>query len=112
MANRGISRRHLIGASAGLAGALALGGRSPLLTRAQEEITLNVFVHANHPFDRVKPIYEAKYPNVKLNMMEQNDVAVFRATLAANGEGTPDLLWPEIDMVQELGKTGVLLDVT
>ncbi len=82
---------------------------SPVRT---EEITLNVFVHANHPFDRVKPIYEAKYPNVKLNMMEQNDVAVFRATLAANGEGTPDLLWPEIDMVQELGKTGVLLDVT
>lgn len=112
MANRGISRRHLLGSSAGLAGALALGGRNPLLARAQEEITLDVFVHANHPFDRVKPIYEAKYPNVKLNMMEQNDVAVFRATLAANGEGTPDLLWPEIDMVQELGKTGVLLDVT
>jgi ABC-type glycerol-3-phosphate transport system substrate-binding protein len=79
---------------------------------AQDEITLNVFVHANHPFDRVKPLYEAKYPNVKLNMMENNDMAVFRATLAANGEGTPDIFWPEIDVVQELGKTGVLLDVT
>ena len=28
------------------------------------------------------------------------------------GEGTPDIFWPEIEIVQELGKTGVLLDVT
>jgi ABC-type glycerol-3-phosphate transport system substrate-binding protein len=52
------------------------------------------------------------YPSVTLNMMENNDMAVFRATLAAAGEGTPDIFWPEIDAVQELGKTGVLLDVT
>ncbi|HQY31557.1 MAG TPA: extracellular solute-binding protein, partial [Thermomicrobiales bacterium] len=31
---------------------------------------------------------------------------------AAGGEGTPDIFWPEIDMVQELGKTGILLDTT
>lgn len=112
MANRGISRRHVLGSGAGLAGALAFGGRNPFSARAQEEITLDVFVHLNHPFDLVKPIYEAKYPNVKLNMMGNNDVAVFRATLAAQGEGTPDIFWPEIDMVQELSKSEVLLDVT
>jgi lactose/L-arabinose transport system substrate-binding protein len=123
MTGRHLSRRRFLGAGAGLAGALALGPggaalASPaargtfLRARAQEQITLHVFVHANHPFDRVKPIYEAKYPNVKLDMMENNDMAVFRATLAANGEGTPDIFWPEIDAVQELGKTGVLLDVT
>jgi multiple sugar transport system substrate-binding protein len=106
-----LSRRRLLGAAGALAGAAALPnvGR---VAKADDTITLNVFVHDNHPFDKVKPIYEAKYPNVKLNMMKQNDVAVFRATLAAKGDGTPDILWPEIDMVQELGKTGVLLDVT
>jgi len=121
MKNQGISRRRLVGTGAGLTGALAVGGRafaspqggaSRAAYRDQDEITLNVFVHANHPFDKVKPIYEAKYPNVKLNMMEQSDPAIFRASLAANGKGTPDIFWPEIDMVQELGKTGVLLDVT
>jgi lactose/L-arabinose transport system substrate-binding protein len=122
MAKQPLSRRRLLGTGAGMAGAMALGGTGALaapgglnkqfIQRNQEQITLNVFVHANHPFDNVKPIYEAKYPNVKLNMMENNDVAVFRATLAANGEGTPDIFWPEIDMVQELGRTGVLLDVT
>lgn len=121
MKNTNFSRRRLVATGAGMAGGLVAGGsalaapRGPgsgYSTRDQEQITLNVFVHANHPFDKVKPIYEAKYPNVKLNMMEQNDVAVFRASLAANGKGTPDILWPEIDMVQELGKTGVLLDVT
>ena len=106
-----ISRRGLIGAAGALAGAAALPGVGRT-ARAADEITLNVFVHGNHPFDNVKPIYEAMYPNVKLNMMDQNDVAVFRATLAAKGEGTPDILWPEIDMVQELGKSQVLLDVT
>ncbi|MEA2598493.1 MAG: lactose/L-arabinose transport system substrate-binding protein, partial [Thermomicrobiales bacterium] len=123
MTGQHLSRRRFLGAGTGLATALALGpqgaalagpaARSALLRGlAQEAITLDVFVHANHPFDRVKPLYEEKYPNVKLNMMESNDMAVFRATLAANGEGTPDLFWPEIDVVQELGKTGVLLDVT
>lgn len=121
MKNTNLTRRRLVAAGAGMAGGLVAGGSalaaprrsgSGYSTRDQEQVTLNVFVHANHPFDKVKPIYEAKYPNVKLNMMEQNDVAVFRASLAANGKGTPDILWPEIDMVQELGKTGVLLDVT
>ncbi len=123
MTGQHLSRRRLLGTSAGLAGALALGPRgiaqaSPAVRSAvlrglaQEEIALDVFVHANHPFDRVKPLYEEKYPGVTLNMMENNDMAVFRATLAANGEGTPDIFWPEIDVVQELGKAGVLLDVT
>src|SRR3954471_20966476 len=48
-----------------------------------ETVTLNVFVHENHPFDLVKPLFEAKYPNVKLNMMKNNDMNVFRTTLAA-----------------------------
>ncbi|MEA2530280.1 MAG: hypothetical protein QOG89_1924, partial [Thermomicrobiales bacterium] len=98
MTGQHLSRRRFLGAGTGLATALALGpqgaalagpARSALLRGlAQEAITLEVFVHANHPFDRVKPLYEEKYPNVKLNMMESNDMAVFRATLAANGEGT------------------------
>ena len=49
------------------------------------DVTLDVFVHANHPFDDVKPIYEAKYPGVTLNMMEQNDVAVLRSVLRRRG---------------------------
>lgn len=120
MANRSFTRRNVLASSAGLGAAALLGhtaqaapgtaGRA-VAARLQDDITLDVFVHANHPFDLVKPIYEAKYPNVKLNMMEQNDVAILRAAIAAK-EGVPDIFWPEIDMVQELGKTGVLLDVT
>ncbi len=117
------ARRQVLRAGAGIAGLLALGpqavaqaaprARSAVLrTLAQEQITLDVFVHLNHPFDRVKPLFEEKYPNITLNMMGNNDMAVFRATLAAQGEGTPDIFWPEIDAVQELGKSGVLLDVT
>jgi len=115
------TRRGMLGAGAGLGAAAILGGSSlaaptsrgrSLGAKFQDEITLNVFVHANHPFDLVKPIFEAKYPNVKLNMMEQNDVAIIRAAVAAEGEGMPDIFWPEIDMVQELGKAGVLLDTT
>ena len=121
MSNRTLSRRTMIAAGAGLGAAGLISGpalgrtsasrRAPGLLR-QDQVTLDVFVHANHPFDNVKPIYEDKYPNVTLNMMQQNDVAVLRASLAANGEGTPDIFWPEIGMVQELGKTEVLLDVT
>jgi hypothetical protein len=48
-----------------------------------ETVTLNVFVHENHPFDLVKPLFEAKYPNVKLNMLKNNDMNVFRTTLTA-----------------------------
>jgi len=113
--NRPLNRRRLLGTGAALAGGLALSPRGLTgapVARAQEEITLNVYVHANHPFDAVKPLYEAKYPNVTLNMMEQNDMAVFRATLAAQGEGTPDIFWPEIEAVQEFGRNEVLLDVT
>lgn len=105
-----VNRRHLLAGSAGLAGMAALSrGR---FAHAQDNVELDVYVHANHPFDRVKPLFEEANPNVTLNMMEQSDVPTFRATLAAEGEGTPDLLWPEIDLVQELGKTGVLLDVS
>ncbi len=111
----------MLAAGAGMSAATMLGGhalatpggyRQRQSHLAQDQITLDVFVHANHPFDNVKPIYEEKYPNVTLNMMEQNDVLVLRASLAADGEGTPDIFWPEIGMVQELGKTEVLLDVT
>lgn len=111
--SQSLSRRRVLGTGAALAGGLAL---SPLARSgralAQEPVSLDVFVHANHPFDEVKPLYEEKYPGVTLNMLEQNDMAVFRATLAAEGEGTPDIFWPEIEAVQELGKAGVLLDVT
>ncbi len=109
---RGLSRRSLLGGAAALSTGLALPKFGGSRAFAQDDVTLDVYVHANHPFDLVKPIFEEQYPNVTLNMMEQNDMAVFRATLAANGEGTPDILWPEIDAVQELGKTGILLDVT
>ncbi|MCO5223058.1 MAG: extracellular solute-binding protein [Thermomicrobiales bacterium] len=121
MKNTRVSRRRMLASSAGLGAAAMIGGRGALAAPSsparrprsefQEEITLDVFVHANHPFDMIKPIYEAMYPNVTLNMMEQNDVAILRAALAA-GEGVPDIFWPEIEMVQELGKTGILLDVT
>jgi ABC-type glycerol-3-phosphate transport system substrate-binding protein len=114
--DRTCSRRRLLGAGAALAGGLALGrtarSTAARALAAQDQITLQVFIHANHPLDSVKPLYEAKYPNVKLNYMEQSDMAVFRATLVAHGEGTPDLVRPEINDVQDLGKTGVLLDVT
>ena len=119
MKNSRMTRRGVLASGAGLGAAAMLGGRamaapgSPsraFASRFQDEITLDVFVHANHPFDMVKPIYEAKYPGVKLNMMEQNDVAIIRAAIAANGEGMPDIFWPEIEMVQELGKAGVLLE--
>ncbi|HQY30912.1 MAG TPA: twin-arginine translocation signal domain-containing protein, partial [Thermomicrobiales bacterium] len=94
MAKKHLSRRSFLGTSATAAAAGVLVGTdlaSAATTSSshlqpglqQDTITLNVFVHDNHPFDRVKPIYEAQYPNVKLNMMKQNDVAVFRATLAA-----------------------------
>jgi ABC-type glycerol-3-phosphate transport system substrate-binding protein len=113
MTGHHLSRRRLLGTSAGVAAALALGAPGAVRRGlAQSEVTLDVFVHTNHPFDPVKPIYEAQYPNVKLNMMDENDMAIFRATLAAKGEGTPDIFWPEIEVVQELGKTGVLLDTT
>jgi ABC-type glycerol-3-phosphate transport system substrate-binding protein len=106
-----------------MAAMLALGARGAALATpaergrlmralAQGDVTLDVFVHANHPFDDVKPIYEAKYPGVTLNMMEQNDVAVLRSAFAAEGEGAPDIFWPEIEFVQEFGKTDVLMDVT
>jgi ABC-type glycerol-3-phosphate transport system substrate-binding protein len=120
MKNNRLTRRSVLASGAGLGAAAMLGGGAlaapttpsrALSAKFQDEITLNVFVHANHPFDLVKPIYEAKYPNVKLNMMEQNDVAILRAAITAK-EGVPDIFWPEIDMVQEFGKTGVLLDTT
>lgn len=116
-----MTRRSVLASGAGLGAAAVLGGNAmaapgsrsrAFASRFQDEVTLDVFVHANHPFDMVKPIFEAKYPNVKLNMMEQSDVAIIRAAVAANGEGMPDIFWPEIDMVQELGKNGVLLDVS
>lgn len=115
-----LSRRRVLGGGVGLGAAALLGsgamaapngGRPRAISRLQDQVTLDVFVHANHPFDRVKPLFEAANPGVMLNMMEQSDVAILRAALAAK-EGVPDIFWPEIEMVQELGKAGVLLDVT
>jgi len=117
------TRRSLVAGSAGMAAALALGSKGAALASpaersqilralAQDGVELDVYVHANHPFDRVKPIFEEKYPGVTMNMLEQNDVPTLRATFAADGEGTPDLFWPEIDFVQDVGKSDVLMDVT
>jgi lactose/L-arabinose transport system substrate-binding protein len=108
------TRRRFVGSGAALAGGLAMAGQSrmPAVLAQEEPVTLQVYVHLNHPFDNVKPLFEAEYPNITLEMLGSNDMQVFRATLAANGEGTPDLLWPEASDVQDLGKAGVLLDVT
>ncbi len=69
MKNRRITRRNMLASGAGL-GAAAMFSKSALAAptspgrgmpaKFQDEITLDVFVHANHPFDLVKPIYEAK----------------------------------------------------
>ena len=69
------TRRQVLGGSAGMAAMLALGAKGAALAGpaergrlmralAQGEVTLDVYVHANHPFDRVKPIYEAMYEGV------------------------------------------------
>src|SRR5215213_2998562 len=63
-------------ASATAAPAASAATAAPAASAAT--VTLNVFVHENHPFDLVKPLFEAKYPNVKLNMMKNNDMNVFR----------------------------------
>jgi ABC-type glycerol-3-phosphate transport system substrate-binding protein len=109
-----LTRRRFVGSGTALAGGLALAGQSrmPAALAQDAPVTLQVYVHLNHPFDNVKPLFEAKYPNIKLDMMGTNDMQVFRATLAANGEGTPDLFWPEASEVQEFGQAGALLDVT
>jgi ABC-type glycerol-3-phosphate transport system substrate-binding protein len=114
MAATRFTRRRLIGSGATLAAGLALAGqpRLPIAMAQEEAVNLQVFVHLNHPFDNVKPLFEAANPNITLEMLGSNDMQVFRATLAANGEGTPDLFWPEASEVQELGKAGALLDVT
>lgn len=83
-----------------------------LATATQGTVELQVYVHANHPFDEVKPLFEAAHPDIKLKMLEQNDMAALRATLAANGEGAPDIFWPEINDVQILGASRALLEVT
>jgi ABC-type glycerol-3-phosphate transport system substrate-binding protein len=106
MSRARFSRRAFLGAAGVLAGAAL-----PNLAMADDTVTLDVYVHDNHPFDRVKPLFEAQYPNIKLNMIRGNDLAFYRATLAAKGAGAPDITWLTGDVVQELGKTGVLLDV-
>lgn len=110
------SRRDFLRLSA--AGASAMLVSPNLLARPwlqSNTVTLNVFVHENHPFDLVKPLFEAKYPNIKLNMMHNNDMTVFRTALAAGDTdpaGVPDIIFPESFDVQALGKTGVLFDCT
>lgn len=134
-----LSRRKFLGLSAAAAGSMLLaacGSNAPAVPSApansssssgsaptpaaqaaapqasNAKVELQVYVHNNHPFDGVKPLFEAKYPNVTLKMLGSNDMKAFRATLAAGGEGTPDLVWPEADAIQELGRAGALLDVT
>jgi len=123
MFRKKFSRRDFLRLSAVGAGAMVLPPSLSMLDRLSahpllqttDTVTLNVFVHANHPFDNVKPLFEAKYPNVTLNMMNNNDTTVFRSLLAA-GEtdpaDVPDIWWPEPFDVQDLGRTGVLFDCT
>ena len=105
-----ISRRSLIGG----AGAFAGAAMTPWWYRpaaAQDEVTLDVYVFDGHPFYWVQPLFEEAYPNIKLNMMGQSDVAVFRAALAA-GKDVPDIIWPSEEYIQDLGRSGVLFDTT
>ena len=117
MSHRKLSRRNFLRLSAIGAGAmlvpLDLAARA--LQQSDTTVTLNIFVHANHPFDNVKPLFEAKYPNIKLNMMNNNDMNEFRTFLAAGDTApgdVPDIFFPEAFDVQQLGKTGVLFDCT
>jgi len=122
MSKQKMSRRDFLRLSAVGAGAMALPPSLSRLGRVgdrpylqSDTVTLNIFVHENHPFDLVKPLFEAKYPNIKLNMMKNNDMNVLRTALAAGDtdpSGVPDIFWPEPFDVQQLGKTGVLFDCT
>jgi lactose/L-arabinose transport system substrate-binding protein len=122
MFHKNFSRRDFLRLSAISAGAMAVSPSLSMLNKfsahnllQSDTVTLNVFVHANHPFDLVKPLFEAQYPNVVLNMMNNNDMNEFR-TLLATGDSdptnVPDLFWPEPFDVQALGKTDVLFDCT
>lgn len=122
MSPQKLSRRHFLQLGAVGAGAMMLSPRlsgsgniaaRPMLQ--SDTVTLNIFVHENHPFDIVKPLFEAKYPNIKLNMMKNNDMNVLRTALAAGNTdpgGVPDIFWPEPFDVQQLGKSGALFDCT
>lgn len=123
MTKRSLSRRRFVETGAAMATGVAVGrprvGEAGGITHLdslaignQGTVELQVYVHANHPFDEVKPLFEAAHPDIKLNMLEQNDMAALRATLAANGEGAPDIFWPEINDVQILGASQALLTVT
>jgi len=124
MSNYKISRRDFLRLSSVGAGAALLYACAPQLPgtvapaatlSSTETVTLNIFVHENHPFDIVKPLFEAKYPNVKMNMLKNNDMTVLRTMLAAGDTdpgAVPDIFFPEPFDVQQLGKTGVLFDCT
>lgn len=94
--------------SAPAGSATTAAGSSP----AGAKVELQVYVHTNHPFDNVKPLFEKKYPNVTMKMLGNNDQKVFLTMLASKSDTIPDLFWPEVNDVQALGKTGALLDVT
>src|SRR5690349_11067913 len=120
------TRRDFLRLSAGGAGGLflAANGMSPIRAFAHglsqgNVITLNAYVHNDHPWALVKPGFEKKYPNIKLNLLADASAGTqdktFRTILSAgasNPGDVPDLFWPEPFEVQELGKSDVLFDTT
>jgi ABC-type glycerol-3-phosphate transport system substrate-binding protein len=126
MASSKYTRRDFLRLSAGGAGGLflAANGMSPRRAFAHglyqgDVVNLNAYVHNDHPWALVKPSFEAKFPNIKLNLLAEATAGTedksFRAILSAgesNPADVPDLFWPEPFEVQELGRAGVLLDTS
>jgi lactose/L-arabinose transport system substrate-binding protein len=120
------SRRDFFKISAGGAGGLfmAANGIAPLRALAHglfqgDVVTLNAFVHNDHPWSLVKPSFEQKFPNIKINLLAEStagqDDKTFRTILSAaetNPGNVPDLFWPEPFEVQELGASDVLFDTS
>jgi len=111
MSRSSLSRRNLIGGAGAVAAGSAMTPWWYRSAAAQEEVTLDIYVFDGHPFYWVQPLFEEAYPNIKLNMMGQSDMAVFRAALAS-GEGVPDINWPSEEYIQDLGRSDVLYDTT
>lgn len=75
------------------------------------KVELQVYVHKNHAFELVKPVFEQHYPWLSLKLLEGSEVEVLDAMLE-EGLAVPDILWPQPHAIQRWGKTGHLLDVT